>query len=133
MIALNPFQFLSLYSNDVAQAYRVKPDQNLPPHIFSIGNKALSALKERKKPQCIVVTGESGSGKTVTANHLTQFLYKKEEKLAVHIATVLEAFGNCSTPQNDNSSRFVKLLQVRLFFISISYNQVLFTVHGKIN
>lgn len=112
---MNPMQCLPLYSKEVMKLYKSKADK-LPPHIFCVGNEALTALKQKKKPQCIIVTGESGSGKSKTTNYLTEFLYG--EKRASHVEKVLEAFGNCTTTNNDNSSRFVKLLQVcdALFF-----------------
>lgn len=78
------------------------------------GNDAINALKIKKKPQCIVITGESGSGKTVTTNHLTKFLSAEEMvNHTTRACTLLEIFGNCQTAQNHNSSRFVKILQVK--------------------
>lgn len=77
------------------------------------------AAKRTGIPQSIIITGESGSGKTVATNHLTQFLSKSStnetsqfSKMASHIEIILEAFGNCATPENDNSSRFIKTLQL---------------------
>lgn len=82
---------------------------------------ALSALKISNNSQCIVVTGESGAGKTISINHLVQFLCSANNvdfmKKAVHISSILEAFGNCQTPHNRNSSRFIKFVQVKLPFL----------------
>ncbi|XP_031633965.1 myosin heavy chain 95F-like, partial [Contarinia nasturtii] len=111
LIAINPLQPLPLYSNEVIESYKAKTNHMLQPHIFCVATEALCALKQRKQSQCIVVTGLSGSGKSVTANHLIEFLYENEGKMTAHIGIMLDAFGNCTTPQNDNSSRFVKLLQ----------------------
>ncbi|XP_055309914.1 myosin heavy chain 95F-like [Sitodiplosis mosellana] len=111
LIALNPFQTVPLYSDDVVSKYQ--ECQMQPPHIFSIGINALRDLKLKKKPQCIVITGVSGSGKSVTANYLTQFLFGRNvPKYAKQINTVLDAFGNCETTQNYNSSRFIKFLKL---------------------
>lgn len=76
------------------------------------------ALHESKKSQCVIVTGESGAGKTVITHHLTQFMCKtnpKREDIMKHAANslkLLDIFGNAETPENPNSSRFVKFLQV---------------------
>lgn len=74
----------------------------------------MKALKTKKTPQCIIISGESGSGKTFTTNYLTQFLSSEEMvNRAAHVCKMLDYFGNCATIQNHNSSRFVKVLQVR--------------------
>lgn len=78
------------------------------------GNDAIRAVKLKKKPQYIIITGESGSGKTVTTNHLTQYLSSDDMvDKAARIGKILDLFGNCETPLNYNSSRFVKILQVK--------------------
>lgn len=78
----------------------------------------MDALKESDKIQCIVVTGQSGSGKTVTTHYLTHFLcdsspnQKHITDFTVNANKLLDIFGNAETPENSNSSRFVKFLQV---------------------
>lgn len=78
------------------------------------------ALKKTKTPQSIIVTGVSGSGKTMTTNYIAQFLCsansEKMMKKAGHISLIFDVFGNCQTPQNENSSRFIKLIQVKSVF-----------------
>lgn len=81
--------------------------------IFISANDAVKAAKLKKNPQCIIITGVSGSGKTVTTNHLTQYLSSDAMvNKAASICEVLDFFGNCETSHNHNSSRFVKILQV---------------------
>lgn len=79
-----------------------------------------------RKSQSIVITGGSGSGKSFTAKYLTQFLYQGEiTEFAARVNTILESFGNCETEQNDNSSRFVKLLKVIfLLFVIILFFRI---------
>lgn len=83
-----------------------------------LGNDAINALIEHNKSQCVIVTGESGSGKTVTTFHLTQYIcntspnHKIIMKHASATMKVLDIFGNAETPENQNSSRFVKFLEV---------------------
>lgn len=101
-----------LYSDELMMKYRANGAQ-LPPHIFSIGINALNKLSIDKKSQSIIITGGSGSGKSFTAKMLTKFLYQGQiAEFAARVNTILEFFGNCETEQNDNSSRFVKLLKV---------------------
>lgn len=77
----------------------------------------MRALKINKKPQCIIITGISGSGKTFTTNILTQYLSSDEmANRTKNMCRILDTFGNCQTTHNHNSSRFVKTLQVRINF-----------------
>lgn len=67
----------------------------------------------KKESQCIILTGISGAGKTFTTSCLAQFLSSKENaNHSKSICQILDAFGNCETTQNHNSSRFVKIVQV---------------------
>lgn len=81
-----------------------------------LGEEALKNLKDTTNSQCIIISGESGAGKTVNTNKLTEYFSKtnsiQTSEYASKIAKVLDTFGNAETPENDNSSRFVKLLQV---------------------
>lgn len=82
-------------------------------------------MHESNKSQCIIVTGESGAGKTVITQHLTQFICNtnsNREEIMKHASItmkLLDIFGNAETPENPNSSRFVKFLKV---FQAISIN-----------
>lgn len=73
----------------------------------------MKAFKKTKKGQCIVITGISGAGKTITTNRLIEFISNRA--VADQIETILESFGNCETPQNHNSSRFIKLVKVSFY------------------
>lgn len=86
--------------------------------IFFVGTDAINALNEFNKSQCVIITGESGSGKTVTTHHFTQFICStspNREHIMKHAGItmkILDIFGNAETPENPNSSRFIKFLQV---------------------
>lgn len=96
---------------------------------------AMNNLCVYKNPQSIVITGESGSGKTETTKHLLKFLCGSvSEDYADHMINanvLLEAFGNASTPSNANSSRFIKTAQVigYLWLIHDTFQPILTNSH----
>lgn len=122
LIAVNPFKFYPLYNPKYVKLYqnrRLGP--NLPPHIFAIADTAYHCMLKDRKNQCIVISGESGSGKTESTNfllhHLTALSQKGShgsgvEQTILSAGPVLEAFGNAKTAHNNNSSRFGKFIQV---------------------
>ncbi|XP_058520600.1 myosin-IIIb isoform X3 [Ochotona princeps] len=119
LIALNPFQDLSIYSPQFSRLYHGVKRASNPPHIFASADAAYQCMVAFSKDQCIVISGESGSGKTESAHlivqHLT-FLGKANnqtlrEKI-LQVNSLVEAFGNACTVINDNSSRFGKYLEM---------------------
>ncbi|XP_032256909.1 myosin-IIIb [Phoca vitulina] len=119
LIALNPFQNLSIYSPQFSRLYHGVKRASNPPHIFASADAAYQCMVTFSKDQCIVISGESGSGKTESAHlivqHLT-FLGKANnqtlrEKI-LQVNSLVEAFGNACTAINDNSSRFGKYLEM---------------------
>ncbi|XBW34974.1 hypothetical protein QEN19_000539 [Hanseniaspora menglaensis] len=139
LIAANPFDKVDeLYSKDMIQAYAGRRRGELEPHLFAIAEEAYSLMKNEGKNQTIVVSGESGAGKTVSAKYIMRYFASVEE---IHknggivsvtdgsdengedkvseteekiLATnpIMEAFGNAKTTRNDNSSRFGKYLEI---------------------
>ncbi|XP_057666358.1 unconventional myosin-Ib isoform X2 [Diorhabda carinulata] len=125
LISVNPYKKLALYSADLAEAYVKRGPFQLPPHIYAVAGTAYRWLNDRNEDQCIIVTGESGSGKTEAARIVLQFLVlvsgdSPETKLIkdrlVQANTLLEAFGNARTMKNDNASRFGKFLDIEFDF-----------------
>lgn len=122
LIAVNPFKFYPIYNPKYVKLYqnrRLGP--NLPPHIFAVADTAYHCMLKDRKNQCIVISGESGSGKTESTNfllhHLTALSQKGShgsgvEQTILSAGPVLEAFGNAKTAHNNNSSRFGKFIQV---------------------
>eukprot|EP00927_Polykrikos_kofoidii_P019586 TRINITY_DN19170_c0_g2_i1.p1 TRINITY_DN19170_c0_g2~~TRINITY_DN19170_c0_g2_i1.p1 ORF type:complete len:1274 (+),score=226.15 TRINITY_DN19170_c0_g2_i1:55-3876(+) len=93
----------------------------LPPHVFGIAKEALRRLRSGAGNQAILISGESGAGKTESAKRILAFLTKsvvgspnKIEDLIPYAQDILEAFGNATTAKNPNSSRFIKWLDVQL-------------------
>ncbi|KAH0499873.1 Myosin-IIIb [Microtus ochrogaster] len=119
LIALNPFQNLSIYSPQFSRLYHGVKRASNPPHIFASADNAYQCLVTFNKDQCIVISGESGSGKTESTHlivqHLT-FLGKANNQTLrqkiLQVNSLVEAFGNACTAINDNSSRFGKYLEM---------------------
>ncbi|XP_035666798.1 unconventional myosin-IXAa-like isoform X12 [Branchiostoma floridae] len=130
LIAINPFKFFPIYNPKYVNMYQNHRLGELEPHIFAIADASYHAMLEHRENQCIVISGESGSGKTESTNfllhHLTALSYKGHasgiEQTILGAGPVLEAFGNAKTAHNDNSSRFGK-------FIQLNYKEN-GTVHG---
>lgn len=120
LIAVNPYKmFADAYGIEMAKMYSGKPLGTLPPHLFAIGSAAHAALPS---PQVVVISGESGSGKTESTKLVMQYLAAVVPgggsastvitEQILEAAPLLEAFGNARTARNDNSSRFGKYLEV---------------------
>lgn len=120
LIAVNPYKmFPDSYGLEVAKQYAGRPLGTLPPHLFAIGSAVHAALPS---PQVVVISGESGSGKTESTKLVMQYLAAVVPgggsasavitEQILEAAPLLEAFGNARTARNDNSSRFGKYLEV---------------------
>ncbi|NXJ73389.1 MYO19 protein, partial [Trogon melanurus] len=133
LVALNPFQPVSnLYSPELMREYHVahRP-QDLKPHIFAVAEQTYRNVQSQIDPvnQSIIVSGESGAGKTWTSRCLMKFYasvaasaispksnetVERIEKRVLDSNPVMEAFGNACTLRNNNSSRFGKYIQLQL-------------------
>lgn len=119
LVAVNPYKmFDDAYGLEVAQKYKGKLLGALPPHLFALGASAYAHLPA---PQVVVISGESGAGKTESTKLVVQYLAAvappaRGQPLVpeqiLEAAPLLEAFGNARTARNDNSSRFGKYLEV---------------------
>ncbi|EFJ25955.1 hypothetical protein SELMODRAFT_98074 [Selaginella moellendorffii] len=117
LIALNPFKKIPLYSAERVQMYRDKVSKNFDPHVFAITDSACTALFRDGINQSVVISGESGAGKTETAKIAMQYIAtfgggRGVEDEILESNPLLEAFGNAKTLRNDNSSRFGKLIDI---------------------
>uniref|UniRef100_A0A3Q3CB62 Myosin IXA n=1 Tax=Haplochromis burtoni TaxID=8153 RepID=A0A3Q3CB62_HAPBU len=120
LIVINPFKFLPIYNPKYVKMYDNHTLGDLEPHIYAVADVAYHAMLQRRRNQCIVISGESGSGKTQSTNflihHLTALSQKGfasgVEQIILGAGPVLEAFGNAKTAHNNNSSRFGKFIQV---------------------
>uniref|UniRef100_A0A8D9EUC8 Unconventional myosin-Ib n=1 Tax=Cacopsylla melanoneura TaxID=428564 RepID=A0A8D9EUC8_9HEMI len=122
LVSVNPYRPLNIYSAELARAYRTRGPFQLPPHIFAVAGSAYRWLRDRSEDQCIIVSGESGSGKTHAAAMVVYFIASATPGVGPglesirtklrHMGPLLEAFGNAQTLKNDNSSRFGKYLDI---------------------
>ncbi|XP_067891481.1 myosin-IIIb isoform X2 [Heterodontus francisci] len=120
LIALNPFQDLPIYSPEFSKLYHGVKRCSNPPHIFATADAAYQGMVTFSKDQCIIISGESGAGKTESAHlivqHLT-YLGKANNRVLrekiLQVNPLVEAFGNACTAINDNSSRFGKYLEMK--------------------
>uniref|UniRef100_A0A4W6F4U1 Myosin IXA n=1 Tax=Lates calcarifer TaxID=8187 RepID=A0A4W6F4U1_LATCA len=120
LIVINPFKFLPIYNPKYVKMYDNHTLGDLEPHIYAVADVAYHTMLQRERNQCIVISGESGSGKTQSTNflihHLTALSQKGfasgVEQIILGAGPVLEAFGNAKTAHNNNSSRFGKFIQV---------------------
>ncbi|XP_076456187.1 unconventional myosin-Ia-like isoform X9 [Babylonia areolata] len=125
VVSVNPYQKLPLYTHSVVEEYRSRNIYELPPHIYAIADDAYRSMRDRSLDQCIIISGESGSGKTEASKVIMQYVAEvsgkgqeidrvKEQLLQSN--PVLEAFGNAKTTRNDNSSRFGKYMDIEFDF-----------------
>uniref|UniRef100_UPI0037E9A6EF myosin-7-like n=1 Tax=Semicossyphus pulcher TaxID=241346 RepID=UPI0037E9A6EF len=128
-VTVNPYKGLPVYNQAVVVAYRGKKRSEAPPHIFSISDNAYQYMLSDRENQSILITGESGAGKTVNTKRVIQYFAsiaaapgaKKDlaaekkgtlEDQIIQANPALEAFGNAKTIRNDNSSRFGKFIRI---------------------
>ncbi|XP_063066789.1 myosin heavy chain, fast skeletal muscle-like [Engraulis encrasicolus] len=134
-VTVNPYKWLPVYDPEVVSAYRGKKRMEAPPHIFSVSDNAYQNMLQDRENQSVLITGESGAGKTVNTKRVIQYFAtiavsggKKKDEPAAPVATsqlkgsledqiiaanpLLEAYGNAKTVRNDNSSRFGKFIRI---------------------
>lgn len=120
LVAVNPyFDIKELYSPGTIKSYHGKSLGTMPPHVFAIADKAFRDMKVLKQSQSVIVSGESGAGKTESTKHILNYLCSNFgqtagslEKKILNANPILEAFGNAKTTRNNNSSRFGKFIEI---------------------
>uniref|UniRef100_I3JR26 Unconventional myosin-X n=1 Tax=Oreochromis niloticus TaxID=8128 RepID=I3JR26_ORENI len=128
LAAVNPYkQIAGLYDGAAVDLYSKHHMGELPPHIFAVANECYRCLWKRHDSQCVLISGESGAGKTESTKLLLKFLSvmsqnsagtppsertTRVEQALVQSSPIMEAFGNAKTVYNNNSSRFGKFIQL---------------------
>jgi myosin heavy subunit len=122
LVALNPFQSLPIYGDAMMKRFSAKSDgKEAEPHVYAIGELAYARMRRTGGSQAVVMSGESGAGKTETTKHLMRYLTQRASRASEleAISTVIlqanpitEAFGNAKTQRNNNSSRFGKFIKI---------------------
>ncbi|KAM3599551.1 uncharacterized protein V6R79_007865 [Siganus canaliculatus] len=120
LVAINPYEQLQIYGEEVINAYSGQNMGDMDPHIFAVAEEAFKQMARDEKNQSIIVSGESGAGKTVSAKYAMRFFAtvggsandtNVEDKVLAS-SPIMEAIGNAKTTRNDNSSRFGKYIQI---------------------
>ncbi|XP_060792081.1 unconventional myosin-Vb isoform X2 [Neoarius graeffei] len=120
LVAINPYEQLPIYGEEVIKAYSGQNMGDMDPHIFAVAEEAYKQMARDEKNQSIIVSGESGAGKTVSAKYGMRYFAtvggsandtNVEEKVLAS-SPIMEAIGNAKTTRNDNSSRFGKYIQI---------------------
>ncbi|RDA87121.1 hypothetical protein CP532_0148 [Ophiocordyceps camponoti-leonardi (nom. inval.)] len=122
LVSVNPFRDLGIYTEQVLDSYKGKNRLEMPPHVFAIAESAYYNMKAYQDNQCVIISGESGAGKTEAAKRIMQYIasvsgeqsgdIKKIKEMVLATNPLLESFGNAKTLRNNNSSRFGKYLQI---------------------
>ncbi|XP_007942045.2 unconventional myosin-Vb [Orycteropus afer afer] len=120
LVAINPYEQLPIYGQDVIYAYSGQNMGDMDPHIFAVAEEAYKQMARDEKNQSIIVSGESGAGKTVSAKYAMRYFATvggsasetNIEERVLASSPIMEAIGNAKTTRNDNSSRFGKYIQI---------------------
>ncbi|KAK9312929.1 P-loop containing nucleoside triphosphate hydrolase protein [Lipomyces starkeyi] len=124
LVAVNPYCSLPIYNHAYISMYKNKSRDVAPPHIYAITDLAFRNMLEMHENQSILVTGESGAGKTENTKKVIQYLAAVTtptnetselgtiEQQILQANPILEAFGNSQTVRNNNSSRFGKFIKI---------------------
>ncbi|KAJ3597016.1 hypothetical protein NHX12_003416 [Muraenolepis orangiensis] len=120
LVAVNPYKKLHVYGDAVIHAFSGQNMGDMDPHIFAVAEEAYKQMGRNQKNQSIIVSGESGAGKTVSARYAMRYFAvvsksgsktRIEEKVLAS-NPITEAIGNAKTTRNDNSSRFGKYTEI---------------------
>lgn len=127
LISVNPFQDLGIYTPQTLAMYKNKNRLEVPPHVFAIAETMYYNLKSYEENQCVIISGESGAGKTEAAKQIMQYIanvsvdsnasgggngISKIKDMVLATNPLLESFGCAKTLRNNNSSRHGKYLEI---------------------
>ncbi|KAF9225527.1 myosin class I heavy chain [Gyrodon lividus] len=129
LISVNPFRDLGIYTDETLQKYKGKNRLEVPPHVFSIAESAYYNMNAYHENQCVIISGESGAGKTEAAKRIMQYIaavsggqdnnIQEIKDMVLATNPLLESFGCAKTLRNNNSSRHGK------------YLEIMFNTHGE--
>lgn len=120
LVAINPYETLPIYGADIINAYSGQNMGDMDPHIFAVAEEAYKQMARDERNQSIIVSGESGAGKTVSAKYAMRYFATVSgsaseanvEQKVLASNPIMESIGNAKTTRNDNSSRFGKYIEI---------------------
>ncbi|CAG8658065.1 4828_t:CDS:10, partial [Gigaspora rosea] len=123
LISVNPFKDLGIYTDQILKSYMGKNLLEMPPHVYAIAESSYYNMNSYKENQCIIISGESGAGKTEAAKRIMQYIatvsggassqIKEIKDMVLATNPLLESFGCAKTLRNNNSSRHGKYLEIQ--------------------
>jgi myosin-1 len=121
LISVNPFKKLPIYTEEQIAYYRSHGKSSSAPHVFALAEDTYRTMIQEEENQCVIISGESGAGKTEASKQIMQYVaavsgnsaeMQRVKQIILESNPLLEAFGNAKTVRNDNSSRFGKFFEI---------------------
>uniref|UniRef100_A0A8C1AU52 Myosin IEb n=1 Tax=Cyprinus carpio carpio TaxID=630221 RepID=A0A8C1AU52_CYPCA len=122
LISVNPFKQLPYFTDREIELYQGAAQYENPPHIYALADNMYRNMMIDSENQCVIISGESGAGKTVAAKYIMSYISKVSgggtkvqhvKDIILQSNPLLEAFGNAKTVRNNNSSRFGKYFEIQ--------------------
>ncbi|KAJ8305021.1 hypothetical protein KUTeg_018604 [Tegillarca granosa] len=122
LVSVNPFKILPIFTDREVEMYQGAAQYENPPHVYALSDNMYRNMMIDMENQCVIISGESGAGKTVAAKYIMGFIAKvsgggpkvqRVKDVILESNPLLEAFGNAKTVRNNNSSRFGKYVEIQ--------------------